>query len=635
MLVLLLATLTAKSTDYYVRATGGLTSGTGSTPATALDYAYAITNSSITYVRDVDRLIYMAVGGTFTGTPNAAVGGGTNEFHFSATVTGAGSFVEHVPYWDGRPIVDTRKFRLVQTGHSFNDIEFTDSTRTNKVFTQTDQLSTAGSAYTLRVRNCIFRMTASSPSSCAFMIGCVAEQVGSDEKEHVIYAQATDAAQTPNWGNNISWGSGGEFGKLINASYNAQISSNLIINCGRYTWPDGPNSQIIHNPGSGFLAANHAHIWRNYIVVNSADTAATDIRPLLHIDFGTTDSTNLWIHHNLIQGPDGIVAVKLGNGTGNGANNYGLIFKTNTIAGPFTSAGYFARMVSSTTPQLSTADWDFNTYISGDSTKGVFQWNGTGINTSFESWTNQALGGPVGNWDMRSTITRSQSQLAGDKWEVMPDPITPGRGHLFALNNSGQTSHAFDLTPMGLADGQPYVIMFAGSIDNPATWATNTFTAASPNITVSLTTNSWPHTLWVPDGTGTNATTLTAPNSLPQIGAWVIYPAPTAPTFTVTASGDRTSRSISWSGSSRWGKVRIQRRVNGGAYSTLATVTLPTTSYSDSGLTSGSTYDYKLTAANGYAESKEFPSLDAGGPPPPPAPGGSGGLRGGLPIIVP
>lgn len=622
MLMLYVSTYICPATDYYVSTTG-VRSGPGTSLATAWTMDYAFTNASQVYTLGADRLI--VAGGTYTGYLNAA-GGGTNSYDFRCDHTGTptvNGFLEIVPLYDGKVIFDIRRLQFTKGGQRFWDCEFTDSSRSTKnnaswpmldigAFNPTDQ----------QFINCHFYdCSGSAPNNCLTVRGCISLFGGSEFHEHFLYAQSTITSFTPLIEGNLVYGQAGEAIKYINGGYNANTRSNLFIACGRYSAPAGPNSTIIHQIGNDYTNASNIHLYRNYFLATPEDSVAGGVNPVLWLMNGSKDSLNLNVHDNYVMSPDGQI-VGLGNGANQGSTNYNFIFKTNTLVGNIV-LGYNVRVSHGT--QLASTDWDYNTWIVNGTPSSNWQWakdsgGVSTLSTTLAQWTNSTLGGASGHWDVNSTY--QTGTYGGDKWEVMPDPVTPGRGHLLAVNNTGQTTHAFDLTPIGLSDGQPYVLMYAGSFNDTSKWVTNTFTAASPNLTITLTDAAWPISTYKLDGQGlAGYTVLTASNTLPRIGAWLVYPSPTPPTITVTPSGDRTSRAISWSGSSRWGKVVIKRSVNSGAYSTLATVTLPTLTYNDTGLTPGSTYDYWITAANGYAESKISQFSDSGLiPAPPPAP---------------
>ena len=77
---------------------------------------------------------------------------------------------------------------------------------------------------------------------------------------------------------------------------------------------------------------------------------------------------------------------------------------------------------------------------------------------------------------------------------------------------------------------------------------------------------------------------------------------PAAPTGLIVSSGDARA-SLSWTAPSETTGYNVKRaQVSGGPYATIASGVL-TTSYSDTGLTNGSTYYYVVSAVNSFGES--------------------------------
>ncbi len=82
-------------------------------------------------------------------------------------------------------------------------------------------------------------------------------------------------------------------------------------------------------------------------------------------------------------------------------------------------------------------------------------------------------------------------------------------------------------------------------------------------------------------------------------------PAPGAPGNLSATAASTNQINLSWADTSddETG-YRIERRPSGGSYSTITTLAANTTSYSDSSLASGTTYEYRVTAFNAEAESQ-------------------------------
>jgi cellulose 1,4-beta-cellobiosidase len=100
---------------------------------------------------------------------------------------------------------------------------------------------------------------------------------------------------------------------------------------------------------------------------------------------------------------------------------------------------------------------------------------------------------------------------------------------------------------------------------------------------------------------------------------------PPAPTG-LTATAGNAQVSLSWNASSGATSYNVKRSTtNGGPYSTIATG-LPTTAYTDTGLTNGITYYYVVTAFNTTggesSNSNQASATPSGGSSPPPAPTG-------------
>jgi hypothetical protein len=94
-------------------------------------------------------------------------------------------------------------------------------------------------------------------------------------------------------------------------------------------------------------------------------------------------------------------------------------------------------------------------------------------------------------------------------------------------------------------------------------------------------------------------------------------PPPTPTGLTATAGNSQVS--LTWNTSTGAASYNLYRSVNGGAYSQLNTSPITTTSYTDSGLTNGTSYCYEATAVNSSGESaKSSPACATPQPPPPP-----------------
>ena len=155
-----------------------------------------------------------------------------------------------------------------------------------------------------------------------------------------------------------------------------------------------------------------------------------------------------------------------------------------------------------------------------------------------------------------------------------------------------------------------------GNTQVSLTWNASTG-ATSYNVKRS-TTNGGPYTTIASPATNgytdtglTNGTTyyyvVTAVNSAGESGnsnqasATPTLSIPPAPTG-LTASAGNAQVSLSWNASSGATSYNVKRAtVSGGPYTTIASPT--TTSYTDTGLTNGTTYYYVVTAVNGAGES--------------------------------
>jgi hypothetical protein len=95
--------------------------------------------------------------------------------------------------------------------------------------------------------------------------------------------------------------------------------------------------------------------------------------------------------------------------------------------------------------------------------------------------------------------------------------------------------------------------------------------------------------------------------------------APAAPSGLTATATSSTLIQLAWSDNSgNESGFRIERAVNGGGFATLASTAAGATSYSNSGLTGGTAYTYRVRAFNAAGESD--PTVDAGATTPAPQP---------------
>lgn len=608
------------ATDYYVSTTGARSGANAF--ATPWAYSYCLTQQVTTFILGVDRIVMR--GGTYLGDYRDAPYGGTNAFYWSALRSGSSgpltNYVTTLPYNNERVIIDCRKFRIKNSsdGNSFQDLEFTDSTRNTKNYRQDSMMDSAIGAYSMKFINCFIYDCSTCPGTCNYMYGCDGMQVGSDELQHTIYTQTTDPTLDAIITGNVFWSTGGDAMKLIDGGYRLTVSSNIVINPGKFTWPPGQNTGIMNQPGAGFTNANSLHIFRNWLLTDT-ETASTSgntngQRPMLWLANNNIDSLNLSVHHNWLEMGTQL-AIQVGNGGSSfGRNLYGSRFVTNTILGAWvgwSSDPYAMFMMrwGASSPMISDAVWDYNTYKTTGAAAGVsdalWQWNNAGVaDNTLTLYTNDTVGGIAGHLDVNSTLSKSTTVASwGDQFEVLPDPVTVGRGHLLAINNTLGTTHAFDLTPLGLLNNQAYTFIYSGSLAQQSRWVTNTWLSASPTLTVTMTDAAYPMSPYIDDGNSTNLVIPfpAASNSLPRFGAWLVYPAPIAPTISVTMNGGHTVNTLGWVAANRASGVLINRSVNGGAYSVLTNVAMPNLSALDGTVSGTNNYTYTLSAYNGYS----------------------------------
>lgn len=137
-------------------------------------------------------------------------------------------------------------------------------------------------------------------------------------------------------------------------------------------------------------------------------------------------------------------------------------------------------------------------------------------------------------------------------------------------------------------------------------------TSVSKSVPASSGVTLVTHTFTV-DGTGAKTLTLSLTGSISDTSGWTstnlsttvktdsaLPDLPGVPTG-ISSSVSGTSIKISFTKGARATSTRIQRSVNGGAYSTRTTIT--GSSWTDTGLTRGSKYKYRLTSINARGSS--------------------------------
>lgn len=601
--LLLTASFTASAANYFCIPSGGLKSGAGTSPTIAWDFEWAISNSTVLSYNAGDVINLME--GTYQGKPSLTAPGGTNQFYWGCGINFSDSptnWVRVKPYGQGKVVIDCREFRLQYPGVWFSDITWIDSTRSSAVNDNALGLDTAGDAFGLRVDNCIVVGTAGWPETTAYMIGNDTLFVGRGFHDHSVYTQLTREWMTngsgyqPLYINNVIHTTAGEPFKFVNGGYGAIVASNIIINPGRVATPDGYQFALLQNPGSNYTNAPQQNIYRNYFLARPDEPAGTP-NALINLGVGCTNTMGLQFNFNYCMGND-VDMLILGNTVNEAADSQYLTVMSNTFAGPSNNKP-FVRVRASALP--STVRWDYNSYIS-DQPPGNpwFQWGNSTTDITLSAWTNHTVGSAQGKFDINSTLTFSDSTFGGDRWEVIPDPLTLGRGHIVAVNNTALGSKAFDLTPLGLRHGQNYTLLYSMALSAPSTWQTNTFLTNSPNLTITLTTNAWP--MEEPNQPAVYAPTVKATNGLPRLGSWLVYPAPTFPTLTTSyTDSNKTNCSVQWNGATLWYRCTLQVCSNNTTWGEIGTYIYPTNSANIVNLRAADTNQVRVILSNAYS----------------------------------
>ena len=200
----------------------------------------------------------------------------------------------------------------------------------------------------------------------------------------------------------------------------------------------------------------------------------------------------------------------------------------------------------------------------------------------------------------------------------------PGYYMLFILNSSGVPSVASFVNLGYPVPGAPNLTATAGSGQVALSWTASTgatsynlqrsTTTGGPYTTIaSVTTTTYTDTA-VTNGTtyyyvvaATNPAGQSANSS--QVSATPQTAVPAAPTnLTVTAGSGQVG--LSWSASIGAASYNLQRSTTtGGPYTTIASPT--TTSYTDTGVTNGTTYYYVVAAANTSGQSANSTQVSA------------------------
>src|SRR5208337_95313 len=153
--------------------------------------------------------------------------------------------------------------------------------------------------------------------------------------------------------------------------------------------------------------------------------------------------------------------------------------------------------------------------------------------------------------------------------------------------------------------------------------ATSSASGAGSNLTLDLNITSlsgWAGTQTINMATGDNAGLGT---SWQVMGTWTVTPpsAPSAPTG-LTATAGNSTVVLSWNASSGATSYNVYRGTTTGGESVTAIVTsITSVSYSDTGLTNGTKYYYKVAAVNSggtsalSAEASATPQVGAASPP--------------------
>lgn len=609
---------------FYASTALGSTGNTGLSPSSPWPLQYAFTNRG--YCTG-DKLYLLQ--DTYTGINNyqhyvgGLVAGGTNTIVFAPVngltnnhLEGQGWF-EILPYQGGRAQVNNRRMQF-QTGPVYiHDLEFYDSTASSRLNTDYYQacLEQAAGCYNMRVENCLVFQTAQFPGTCAYNRDNYSLYLGLEGHEHGQYAQLLVPLEPPGYcAGNLWVFPGGSPIKGYTGGYNDNVYSNVVVGAGRNTSTQGGASAngytygFWHNPSAGYFETNTTALWRNYFIFPGDWTSTYSGENPITFGAGVGDTysyqkegggASIIFTNNYFLGRDDDNII-----VGTGANDGYLtnsIIMLNTFAMP--SSSRFS-MRTKTGVQNSTAVWDSNTWIFSTAPGGPsWQWNGGAFNTTLSAWTNATVGGPAGKWDINSTATFSASTFGGDKLEVYPDLDNPGRGFMFFVNNTGtSTPQNFNLTPLGLANGQKYTLIYGQSLRNQATWVTNTYLSASPNLALTPTAAAWPSDNSVT--TGWTAPEGVAPNMLPRFGAWITLPAPTSPTPTLSTNVGRTQMTVSWTLPSNAYGVRVYMRSNSSAFRAIQTVDAPASSVVIP-IASAQTNDFALAAYSGYSENAQ------------------------------
>jgi hypothetical protein len=153
-----------------------------------------------------------------------------------------------------------------------------------------------------------------------------------------------------------------------------------------------------------------------------------------------------------------------------------------------------------------TNNWDNNTYNNLFATTTPFGHRSNDI--SFAAWKN----GTGLDTNSVYSILRPANQVI-----VKPNAYTPGRGNVVVYNWTGAATVNLSLSTTGLANGQNYEIRNAQNYFGTPV-VTGTYNAASPNVTLPLTTAA---ATTVAPAVGL----LPAPTTtLPEFGAFVVLP---------------------------------------------------------------------------------------------------------------
>src|SRR6516165_2416296 len=246
----------------------------------------------------------------------------------------------------------------------------------------------------------------------------------------------------------------------------------------------------------------------------------------------------------------------------------------------------FSATVSGTTNQV--VNWLVNGAMGGSATFGTV--SATGLYTAPATVPPSAV-----------TVTAqsaAQSTATGSAAVTVTIPITVSVTPPSANLQVGQS--------------QPFSATVSGTTNNSVTWLVNGAAGGNPMVGTISSAGMYTAPAAVPSGGNVTVTaqSVAQTSATGSAGVTINQAAiPAAPT-NVTATGGNGQVALSWSASSGANSYDEKRSTtSGGPYTTVASPT--TTSYTDTGLTNGTTYYYVVTAVNTAGESSNSSQVSA------------------------